>query len=101
MNKEHIFNIAISVDEDGIRSRAEEYCAREVANVLDDNWIKKGYYGRKELGARLEECVDSAVKKYMEEHHDELMEIVAGKVAEKIVKTKAYKDAMIEKVVTK
>lgn len=97
---EHIFNIAIAIDEDGIRERAEKFCAEKITKALDDQWIKNsGYFGNKfELGSRLESSVSNAVQAFMEKHKEEIFDIVVTKVAEKIVRSKKYRETIIGEV---
>lgn len=99
MNTEHIFNIAISVDEDSIRERAEIFCAEQITGALNDNWIRKGYYGKKEIGSKLEEAIENAVVKFINNNKEEFLELVAEKTAEKVMKTKAYKEKILKEAV--
>ena len=85
---EHIMNIAISIDDEGIEKKATEYCVKKLYEDMKGKLISDGYYNRGQLTSRAEDVVN----KWLNDHKDEIIEQTAKLVAEKISRRKAFKE---------
>lgn len=85
---EHIMNIAISIDDEGIEERAMDYCTKKLYEDMKGKLINDGYYNRGQLTGAAEDIVT----KWLDDHKDEIIEQTATLVAEKISRRKAFKE---------
>lgn len=92
MTTEHIFQIAIAVDDDTIKAQATKYCAEQISRALNDDYVSRGFYGRSTLGPKLSEVVEASCDKFLQEHKDVIIEEAAKLVANKVFRSKAFKE---------
>lgn len=85
---EHIMNIAISIDDEGIEQRAKDYCVKQLYADMKGKLLSDGYYDRGKLTGQAEDIVT----KWLDDHKDEIIEQTAKFVAEKISRRKAFKE---------
>lgn len=85
---EHIMNIAISIDDEGIEKKATDYCVKKLYEDMKGKLINDGYYNRGQLTSQAEDVVT----KWMNDHKDEIITQTANLVAEKISRRKAFKE---------
>ena len=89
---EHIMNIAISIDDEGIEERAMDYCTKKLYEDMKGKLLNDGYYQRGALTAAAEDIVT----KWLDDHKDEIITQTATLVAEKISRRKAFKEKVGE-----
>lgn len=92
MTTEHIFQIAIAVDDDTIKAQATKYCAEQISKALNDDYVNKGYYGKCTLGAKLTEVVEECCDKFLADHRSEIVDEAVKLVANKVFRSKAFKE---------
>lgn len=85
---EHIMNIAISIDDEGIEKKATEYCVQKLYEDMKGKLLGDQYYNRGQLTSQAEDVVT----KWMNDHKDEIITQTANLVAEKISRRKAFKE---------
>lgn len=85
---EHIMNIAISIDDEGIEKKATEYCVKKLYEDMKGKLIYDGYYNRGQLTGQAE----GVVNKWLNDHSKEIIEQTAKLVADKISRRKAFKE---------
>lgn len=88
---EHIFNVAISVDDEGIEKKAMEYCTKKIYEDMKGKLLRDGYYGGGFTGAG-----EVAIDKWLTDHKGEIIDAAANRIAEKISRTKAMKEKVGE-----
>lgn len=98
MNTEHVFQIAVSVDDEAIQKATIEHCAKEVARCLDNGFFKRGYNNRVELDYRMTDVIKERVDAFLESHKDEFLKLVVADVGERLNRSKKFKDSVVEKV---
>lgn len=85
---EHIMNIAISIDDDGIEQKATDYCVKKLYEDMKGKLLSDQYYNRGKLTGQAEDIVT----KWLDDHKDEIITQTATLVAEKISRRKAFKE---------
>lgn len=85
---EHIMNIAISIDDEGIEKKATDYCVKKLYEDMKGKLINDGYYNR----GQLTDQAENIVNKWLDDHKDEIIEQTAKLVADKISRRKAFKE---------
>ena len=85
---EHIMNIAISIDDEGIEKRAMEYCTKKLYEDMKGKLLNDGNYYRGQLTGQAEDIVT----KWLDDHKDEIVTQTAILVAERISRRKAFKE---------
>lgn len=85
---EHIMNIAISIDDEGIEKKATDYCVKKLYEDMKGKLIGDQYHNRGQLTGQAEDVVT----KWMNDHKDEIITQTATLVAEKISRRKAFKE---------
>lgn len=93
MNTEHIFQVAVSIDDEGIRESIKKRCAEDVSSALEDGFIKKGYR-RTEIDYKLMQVIEDVTTKFCEEHKDEFIRLLVDEAADRIMRSKKMKDQM-------
>lgn len=88
---EHIFNVAISIDDEGIEKKATDYCVQQIYRDMKGTVLNDGYYGGK-LTAQAEMIID----RWLTAHKDEIIDVAAKRIADKISRTKAMKEKVGE-----
>lgn len=99
---EHIVQFAIGIDDDAIVKRIKESAYNDVVKQLLDEAKKDlrltGSYWTKESWSII---VDRALRNYLDENKDTIINLAAQKLADSYRRTKAYKEAMGEVLTTK
>lgn len=85
---EHIMNIAISIDDEGIEQKATDYCVKKLYEDMKGKLLNDGNYYRGQLTGQAEDIVT----KWLDDHKDEIIEQTAKLVAERISRRKAFKE---------
>ena len=85
---EHIMNIAISIDDEGIEERAMDYCTKKLYEDMKGKLLSDRYYDCDKLTSQAEDIVT----KWLDDHKDEIITQTATLVAEKISRRKAFKE---------
>ena len=75
---EHIMNIAISIDDEGIEKKATEYCVKKLYEDMKGKLIDDGYYNR----GQLTDQAENIVTKWLNDHSKEIIEQTAKLVAD-------------------
>ena len=105
---EHIVQFGIGIDDEAIRKIVMEKAEKSILNDLKkqirtdiDNQIfviDKGWYGNENRRVGLQDWVNDLVAKLLEDHKTEIIERASERLADKMSRTKAIKEAMTEKV---
>lgn len=105
---EHIVQFAISIDDDAIKKRITDSAEKQIKDELMQD-IKssiereifdmyKGQWDAKEKKMGLQEWCKQLVVETIEKHKDEIIELAAEKLADKLSRTKIVKEAMLVKL---
>ena len=94
MNKEHVFNIAISIDDDAIAQKTTEFCAKEVQKSLQDGFFRRGNYGHTELDYKAVAIIEKETKDFIERYKTEIICEVINRLTDKAFRSKAFREAM-------
>lgn len=98
--KEHIINFAFTFDDDAVSERIIEKVEDVIFGKIYENVEKvicgKNCYGRidKYNLEPLRGIITKSVEKYFEENKDLLLEQSTNMLVEKMIRTKAYREAM-------
>ena len=105
---EHIVQFGIGIDDDAIRKIIMEKAEKSILDDLKkqirtdiDNQIfviDRGWHGKDYKKVDLQDWVNDLVVKLLEDHKTEIIERASEKLADKMSRTKAFKEAMAEKV---
>ena len=105
---EHIMQFGIGIDDDAIRKIIMEKAEKSILNDLkkeirsDINHqifeIDTGWYGKDERKIGLQDWVNDLVTKTLEDNKKQIIEMASEKLADKMSRMKAIKEAMAEKV---
>ena len=105
---EHIVQFGIGIDDEAIRKIVMEKAEKSILDDLKkqirtdiDNQIfviDRGWYGNGCKRVGLQDWVNDLVVKLLEDHKTEIIERASEKLADKMSRTKAFKEAMAEKV---
>lgn len=105
---EHIVQFGIGIDDEAIRKIVMEKAEKSILNDLKkqirtdiDNQIfviDNGWYGNENRRVGLQDWVNDLVVKLLEDHKAEIIERASERLADKMSRTKAIKEAMAEKV---
>lgn len=94
---EHIIQFGIGIDDDAIRKRIEENAESIVLKNIEDGvrstLFQKDYYGRgysRVPTGYLDEKIDA----FLESHKDEILEMTAAKLADRLAKSKRGKEIL-------
>ena len=91
---EHIVQFAIGIDDEAIRQRIKETGYEQVirnlvdraeTSIADRQWNRDGK-------VNWERLVESAVKRFVEENKEAIINLAAEKMCEKYSRTKVYKE---------
>ena len=105
---EHIVQFAVGIDDEAIVKRVTDYAEKQINNDIikrvESNieheifeYKDYGWYGpKKKCG--LQEWVKDLVTDILHKHQEEIVEMAAEKLADKMSRTKAIKAVMVEKV---
>ena len=105
---EHIVQFGIGIDDEAIRKIVMEKAEKSILDDMKkqirtdiDNQIfviDRGRYGNDCKRVGLQDWVNDLVVKLLEDHKTEIIERASEKLADKMSRTKAFKEAMAEKV---
>lgn len=99
MQKEHVFNIAIAIDDDAIQQAAIDYCAKQIDKGLTDGYLKKGTYRNEvEFDYKLAKVIDEHCKEFLETHKDEIMNAVVVRLVEKLGNSRKFREQVMEAI---
>ena len=92
---EHILQIAIGIDDDGIRKRIEASAEKQIidsikSDVADQIFRKSNWNNETQLHSWVKDIVVDAVL----EHKDEIISAAASSLCEYMKRTKAVKEAV-------
>ena len=97
---QHILNIAFDFDDDKIRQIAENAIEKNIEGIIQDiicDEIAPYHYDyltkrRDRDWTVLMDKVDSQIKKVLDEHKDDIIDLAATKLSESYKRTKAWKE---------
>lgn len=92
---EHIVQFGITIDDDAIRRLVEAKATDAVVNGLNRTLFRLGY-NDKPMG--ISDDVEEIIKLFLEEHKQEIVDAAAERLADRLVRTKAVKEAVGEVV---
>lgn len=105
---EHIVQFGIGIDDEAIRKIVMEKAEKSIVEDLKKQIrtdidkqifvIDNGWYGNENRRVGLQDWVNDLVVKLLEEHKTEIIERASERLADKMSRTKAVKEAMTEKV---
>ena len=89
---QHIFNIAIEVEDErivqSIEKSVEEKVCKEISQKVEDCICNKSYYGRVTDYKPLETMIGSRIDAILADNKDLVLEKAADKLAEKLARSK-------------
>ena len=92
---EHIFTIAVAVDDDAIREGIIKSCESQIVQNFKKEFYEADYYGRNARpGKKLCEIVDKRVAEVVNENKSEIIDLIVERVSDKIMRSKAFKDKL-------
>lgn len=92
---EHIVQFGITIDDDAIRKLVEAKATDAVVMGLNRTLFSLGYDG-KPVG--ISGDVEEIIEMFLEEHKREIIDAAAERLADRLVRTKAVKEAVGEVV---
>ena len=105
---EHIVQFGIGIDDDAIRKIIMEKAEKSIVEDLKkqirtdiDNRIfviDRGWHGKDYKKVDLQDWVKDLVVKTLEDNKEQIIKMASEKLADKMSRTKAIKEAMVEKV---
>lgn len=95
MTKEHIFQIAVAIDDDTIREGIIKSCESQIVQDFKKEFYETDYYGRAvRPSRRLCDIVDQRVAQVVSENRTEIIDLIVERVSDKIMRSKAFKDKL-------
>ena len=106
---EHLVQFMIGIDDDAIKKRITESAEKQIVEGLKAKYESEiehqifkfdrdRWNGNKEFKVGLQPWVEDLVVKLLDKHQDEIIERAADRLADKLSRTKAIKEAMAAKV---
>jgi len=92
---EHIVQFGITIDDDTIRRHVEAKATDAVVKGLKQSLFRLGY-NDKPMG--VSDDVEEIIKMFLEEHKQEIIDAAAERLADRLVRTKAVKEAVAKVV---
>lgn len=92
MNTEHIIQIGVSVDDDAIIRSAVNAATKELMKLITETYISYPYGQNHRPKPALEEIISEKADKFIEQQGDFILNLVADKVVEKLMRSKKMKD---------
>lgn len=97
MTKEHIFTIAVDVDDEAIRNGIIKAVENQVVEGIKEELFERDYYGRrKKLSNRFMDKLMSLIKGVIDENKDFIIQEVIKTISEKVYRSKHFKDSLKE-----
>ena len=100
MQREHIFTIAIAVDDDTIREGIVKSCENQIVKQFKDEFYDKNYNGKYSPNSKLLAIVDERVSEIVKEHKDEIISLIVERASDKLVKSKALRERLESNVLS-
>lgn len=92
---EHIFTIAVAVDDDAIRDGIIKSCESQIVGQFKKEFYETDYYGRSTRpNNKLCDIVDRHVAEVVNEHKSEIIDLIVERACDKIMRSKAFKDKL-------
>ena len=95
MLMQRIIEFSVDFDENGVKKRIEENAYKEVVEALKTDVIKrvieKSYYGN-----RLTDFTEKVIGDIFKLYKDEIIDKAAQLIAEKAMRTKAWKEKFVD-----
>lgn len=105
---EHIVQFGIGIDDEAIRKIIMEKAEKSILDDLKKQFrtdidnqifvIDRGWYDKDYKKVDLQDWVKDLVMKTLEDNKEQIIEMASEKLADKMSRTKAVKEVMIEKV---
>lgn len=92
---EHIVQFGITIDDDAIRRLVEAKATDAVVKGLNRTLFRLGY---RDEPVGISGDVEEIIKMFLEEHKQEIVDAAAERLADRLVRTKAVKEAVGEVV---
>lgn len=94
---EHIVQFAIGIDDDAIKNRVIDGAYNDVVKQLvkeakKEVGLEGSYYSRPRTNWA--QIIDAALRGYLDENKDMIIELAASKLVESYKRTKAFKEKM-------
>ena len=89
---EHIIQFGITIDDDAIRKNVESHALAAVVETFVGEMkrnLPKTYYGN---NVDWKAVAYNCVSEFVEQNRDEIMDIAADKLVEKVARTKAWRE---------
>lgn len=97
MTKEHIFTIAVDVDDEAIRNGIIKGVENQVVEAIKEELFDRDHYGRrKKLSNRFVDKLMEVTKGFIDENKEFIIQEVIKTISEKIYRSKAFKDSLKE-----
>lgn len=105
---EHVVQFGINIDDDSIAKSITRNVEKQVIGELKRD-VMKEFVGKKEFSqyeytSKLKETIEECAKDFLEVYKDDIIESASIKLAERLSKTKAVKEAVnktIEEIMNK
>lgn len=93
---EHIVQLAIGIEDEAIVKRVEENAEKNITKELRDK-VGRVMFGVNYRGDEIDAITrwtESVFKEYLNEHKGEIVQLTAKILADRLLKTKAARDAL-------
>lgn len=92
---EHIVHFGISIDDDAITKRIQENAEKIIIQKIEQD-VKKNIFSIDYRGNSigLNYIAESIFNKWLDSHKDEIIQVASKALADKMIKTKAVKEAI-------
>ena len=90
---EHIIQFGITIDDDAIKKNIEANALDAVVRTFTDEMkrnLPKSYYGSSNVDWKA--VANNCVQDFLEKNRDEIMDIAADRLVEKVMRTKAWRE---------
>lgn len=100
---EHIVQFGIGIDDDAIVKRVSENAERQIIYDLEKKVAKAVfkygdyYYDRDDIKG-VQPQFEKMFKAFLDEHKDEIIELAVKQLTDKLSRTKAVKEAVVESI---
>ena len=93
---EHIVQFAIGIDDDAIKKRIAESAEKQIIENINHDVMriifKPEYYNSSKLSNQPTGYMDEKIDVFLEKHRDDIIELAAERLAERLSKTKRAKE---------
>lgn len=92
MNREHVVQVGFSFDEDKIIDSMTKSLEKKLSDEIEDG-VRKNFFKKNDYyGNDIPSMAQWAMKVWLNDHQDELIQETASMLVEKLWRTKAVKD---------